>query len=111
MGGEFFTADIDQVGGGKSNPFGFYAWSQYQFNRNTYLGVRYDFTEDLTEENLETNTLGLFLTYYTTEFLRFRLGYEHSESDIDELDAQDTGLFEVNFVFGSHPVEPYWINR
>jgi hypothetical protein len=60
---------------------------------------------------LETDTYAAFLTYYTTEFLRLRLGYEHTKSDVAEMDGLDTGWLELNFVFGSHPVEPYWVNR
>jgi hypothetical protein len=43
--------------------------------------------------------------------LRFRLGVEHAESDVDTLDGRDTALLEINFIFGSHPVEPYWVNK
>ncbi|MEE9271642.1 MAG: hypothetical protein V3V49_15450 [Candidatus Krumholzibacteria bacterium] len=110
VGGELLGADIDGAGG-IVTPLGFYGWSQYQFNRRLYLGVRYDFAQDLADTNLENRTGGAFLSYYTTEFLRFRLGYEHTKSDIPELDDLNTGYLEINFVFGSHPVEPYWVSR
>ena len=29
----------------------------------------------------------------------------------DQLDGLNTALIELNTVFGSHPVEPYWVNR
>jgi hypothetical protein len=111
IGGELFAADIDQSAGGSVTPLGYYAWSQYQFTRRTYLGARYDFTESLSDEELESRTFGAFLSYYTTEFLRLRFGYEHTTSDVKELDGLDTAFLEVNFVFGSHPVEPYWVSR
>ncbi len=110
-GGEAFMADIEQSGGGKGTPMGYYLWAQYQLDRNVYIGARYDFTEDLLDESLNTDTYSAFFTYYTTEFLRLRLGYEHTESDLPEMDGLDTGWLELNFVFGSHPVEPYWVNR
>ncbi len=110
-GGEAFFADINQPGGGDSTPMGYYLWTQYQLDRNVYIGARYDFTEDLLDESLNTDTYSAFFTYYTTEFLRLRLGYEHTESDLPEMDGLDTGWLELNFVFGSHPVEPYWVNR
>ena len=110
LGGEFYGVDADAAGIAP-DPIGWYAWTQYQFNRNVYAGVRYDHAEELTNSNLKTDTIGAYLTYYTTEFLRFRVGYEHTESDLASLDGLDTILFELNFVFGSHPVEPYWVNR
>ncbi|MFQ5477833.1 MAG: hypothetical protein ACE5E4_04365 [Candidatus Binatia bacterium] len=109
-GGELYAADLEAPSLSTS-PLGYYVWSQYQFNQNAYLGLRWDFAEEPEDENLETRTWSVFLSYYTTEFLRLRLGFEHSFSDIPELDSLDTGLLEMNFVFGSHPVEPYWVNR
>jgi hypothetical protein len=110
LGGELFRANIDGSGRRGGDPFGYYVWSQYQFNRQTYLGVRYDRTDDL-EDDLVSRAISSYLSYYTTEFLRLRLGYEHVlERDIDQV-GRDTVYLEMNFVFGSHPVEPYWVNR
>lgn len=91
-------------------PLGYYAWSQYQFNRRTYLGVRADFAEALAGTKLQTRAYAAFLSYYTTEFLRLRLGWEHVKSDM-EFDGLNTAILEINFVFGAHPTEPYWVNR
>ena len=111
LGGELYVADLDQAGGGSESPLGYYLWTQYQLNRNNYVGVRYDFTEQLDDEDADTDSYAAFWSYYTTEFLRLRLGYEYSVSDIDELDDLGTAWLELNFVYGSHPVEPYWVNR
>ena len=48
---------------------------------------------------------------FRKEFLRFRAGYEHRWSDIAADDGLDSFVAEVNVVFGSHPIEPYWVNR
>jgi hypothetical protein len=81
FGAELFQADLS--GGGFSpHPNGFDLWSQYQIDRNLYVGVRFSRRDDLANETLDTKTYGTFLTYYTTEFLRFRVGYEHSDSDL-----------------------------
>lgn len=109
LGGEVFASDSDSPA--LDDAVGFFLWTQYQFSRSTYLGLRYDRSEELTDASLATDTLSTYLTYYTTEFLRFRLGLQHSESDVPELDDRDAAFFELNFVFGSHPVEPYWVNR
>jgi hypothetical protein len=110
IGGEFFAASLDDPNF-SDHPTGFYVWSQYQFDKNVYLGVRFDRAEELDDSSLSTDTIGTYLTYYTTEFLRFRLGLEHAESDVAELDGRNTALIEMNMVFGSHPTEPYWVNR
>lgn len=110
VGGELFASRLDDPALG-DDPLGYYAFVQYQLTRGTYAGLRYDHAQDLEDDTLETTALGAYLTYYTTEFLRFRLGVEHTTSDIPELDDLYTGLFELNMVFGSHPVEPYWVNK
>jgi hypothetical protein len=110
ISGELFASQLDDPALG-DDPLGYYAFAQYQLTKGTYAGVRYDHTEDLEDETLDTTTLGTYLTYYTTEFLRFRVGVEHTESDISELDGLNTAMLELNMVFGSHPVEPYWVNK
>ncbi len=110
IGGELFSTHLDDPALG-DDPMGFFLWSQYQFQRNLYVGARYDQVEELEDAGDVTRTVGAFLTYYTTEFLRFRIGLEHTESDVEELDGLNTASIELNFVFGSHPVEPYWVNR
>jgi hypothetical protein len=110
FGAELYQADLGD-GTHDPHPGGFDLWSQYQLDRNVYVGVRYGQADDLEDQSLVTQTVGAFLTYYTSEFLRFRFGLEHSESDVAELDGVDTAFLELNFIYGSHPAEPYWVNR
>lgn len=110
IGGELFASRLDDPALG-NDPTGHYLWSQYQVAKNLYLGLRYDHAEVLTDASQATDTTGAYLTAYTTEFLRFRIGLEHSSSDVPELDGLNTAELELNFVYGSHPVEPYWVNR
>jgi len=110
VGAEIFHSDLDD-GTHAPHPGGWDLWSQYQLDRNLYVGARYGQAEDLDDESLLTQSVGAFLTYYTTEFLRFRVGVEHTESDESFLDDLNTAFFELNFIYGSHPAEPYWVNR
>jgi hypothetical protein len=110
IGTEVFQAVLDDQGLA-DHPAGFDVWSQYQLGQNTYVGARYDWLEDVNDASVRTQTLGAFLTYYTTEFLRVRLGLEHTVSDDDTLDGLTTASLELNFIYGSHPSEPYWVNR
>ncbi len=112
-GGEFFSGHhttFDSVETTR-NPYGWFAYAQYQTSYWVYLGLRYDWLKEPADDNLVTRSVAGYLSYYTTEFLRFRLGLERRMSDIPSLDGITSGMFEVNFVFGSHPTEPYWVNR
>ena len=94
-----------------NSPVGWYAYVQYQTSYWLYLGVRYDAVQEPSNDRLTTRSLGEYASYYTTEFLRLRLGYEHRWSDIPAQNNLNTVLLEVNLVFGSHPTEPYWVNK
>ncbi len=96
-----------------SSSYGWFTYLQYQFSYWTYVGVRYDWLQEPTNNALQTKAFSVYLSYYTTEFLRFRVGFEHKDSQIlaPNLVPVNSGIFEVNFVFGSHPTEPYWVNR
>jgi len=114
-GGELFSGDrryTDSLSAQlRSRPFGWYGYIQYQASFWTYLGLRYDWIEDPLDNSQVSRAGALYASYYTTEFLRFRLGFEHRWSDISAWNNTNTGILEVNFVFGSHPTEPYWVNR
>lgn len=94
-----------------SAPFGWFGYAQYQTSYWLYLGVRYDQVQEPSNTGLLTNAISVYASYYTTEFLRFRLGFEHRMSDIPAQNDLNSVNFEVNFVYGSHPTEPYWVNR
>jgi hypothetical protein len=94
-----------------NSPYGWFGYLQYQTSYWVYLGTRYDWIREPANDQLITRSVSAYLSYYTTEFLRFRLGYEHRMSDVPERDNVNSALFDVNFVFGSHPTEPYWVNK
>jgi hypothetical protein len=99
-----------------SSGFGFYTFGQYQFARDWYTGVRFDYTEfpgaQLRAPGDSDWGISAYLTWYMTEFLRLRLEYQHIESSIAGVwEPQDNVLFQVTFVFGAHPPHPYWVNR
>ena len=94
-----------------SSPVGGYAYLQYQTSYWLYLGLRYDALQEPANDRLVTRSVGTYASYYTTEFLRLRLGFEHRWSDIAVQNNVNTVLLEVNLVFGSHPTEPYWVNK
>ena len=115
LGGEFFSGAysvIDSLGSVTTNrPMGWYAYVQYQLSYSWYLGARYDWVQEPEEPDYETRSVGIYASYYTTEFFRIRFGIERRMSTLPDFNPLTTALFEFNFVFGSHPTEPYWVNR
>jgi hypothetical protein len=77
--------------------FGSYAALQLQPFRMLYVGGRVDQLDDALRA-------GGFLSFYTSEFLRLRGGAMAGDGTV-VADAQ------LTFVWGSHPVEPYRVNR
>jgi hypothetical protein len=96
---------------GTGKPSGYYVFSQWQFNSRTYAGVRWDKTDVLFNPALQRRSLTPYFYYYFSEFLRFRLNYEHRWSDLFTEDRRNSVYGELNFVFGSHPPEPFWVNK
>ena len=125
LGGQVFAAqrdfveEIDQDGDGvpdtveerDESPLGYFAFAQYQVARTVYLGARWDDTATVADDSLRRQAIGAYATWYTSEFLRFRLGYEHRLSDLEEEDGRNSVFAELNFVFGAHPPEPFWVNK
>jgi hypothetical protein len=98
-----------QPGSGK--PMGYYLFTQWQFDRRTYAGVRWDQTDVVFDPSLRRRSITPFVSYYFSEFLRFRLNYEHRWSDLFTENGRNSFYAELNFVFGSHPTEPFWVNK
>lgn len=119
IGDHRFQEGLDVDGDGKTDvfpevqrqPMGWFAYAQYQLSWWLYAGVRYDRVEEPQDPALRTQAWAGYLSYYTSEFLRFRVGFEHRESNLRGISPLKTVFFEVNLVFGSHPIEPYWVSR
>jgi len=105
----------DTAGTGRHNWFyatGYYVMAQYQIDQNFYVGARYDSSGYMDGiDDAKGQGLGAYISYYTTEFLRFRLGYEYLSSPDTMEKPKGAVVFNLVFVFGSHPAEPYWVNK
>jgi hypothetical protein len=97
--------------GQNDRPKGFTVFGQWQFDRRTYGGLRFDQTDTLIDPRMQRHSVTPYLSYYFSEFLRFRLNYEHRWSDLVEERRRDSVFAELNWVFGSHPPEPFWVNK
>jgi len=74
-------------------------------------GVRYDHTDLVARPDRQISGVLPYVSYYWSEQLRTRLGFQRTWSDLASRDRHDTLFFEFNFWFGSHPPHPYWVNR
>jgi len=83
--------------GTDAGDLGWVATLQVQPTRPLYFGLRAD-------GMAEALRYGGTVSYYTSEFLRLRAAV-FSDGDEWRMDGQ------LTFVWGSHPVEPYWVNR
>jgi hypothetical protein len=96
---------------GNGKPYGLSVFGQWQFDQRTYGGVRFDYTKTLFDPALTRRSLTPYVSYYLSEFLRARLSYEHRWSDLFTENNRNTFLFELNWIFGAHPPEPFWVNK
>lgn len=117
LGGEYLfvpkstaAEDLTQIQD-HSTPKGIYLFTQWQLNRRVYAGLRYDNTDVLLQPDLKREAATPYLSYYFSEFLRFRVNYEHLWSDLAEEDGRNSVFFELNWIFGAHPPEPFWVNK
>jgi hypothetical protein len=109
LGGEYMFTD--RAAPGESRPYGSSVFTQWQFDRRKYAGVRWDYTKTLVDPTKQRRSLTPYFTYYFTEFLRFRFNYQHLWSDLVAENKNDSAIFELNWIFGSHPPEPFWVNK
>ena len=93
---------------------GWYAYAEVQPWKRWLFGFRYDWTEFPDMRGHEW-AVQPYVAFMPSEFLRFRLGYKHTERDkrdgfgdnggsariVDEL------LLQATFILGAHPAHPF----
>jgi hypothetical protein len=94
--------------------FGWYAYGEVQPWRRWALGTRYDSTQYPVNPGHEW-AIEPYVAFYPSEFLRFRLGYKHTERSHrdgfteNESSARivDELFFQFTFILGAHPAHPF----
>lgn len=94
--------------------FGWYAGVEVQPFRRWAAGVRYDWSQFPLAPGREW-ALEPYLTFFPSEFLRFRLAYKHTDRShrdgftLNEGSARivDELLFQATFILGAHPAHPF----
>ena len=100
---------VDQPDGGDTqSASGAYVLGQQQLNRDWYAGLRLDWTQDPNHEDAEAWGVSPYVSWYWSEFLRFRLEYQHKAGDVP---TENNLYFQTTWIFGAHPPHPYWSMR
>jgi hypothetical protein len=94
--------------------FGWYGYAELQPWRRWAVGVRYDWSQFPVDPGREWS-VEPYLTYWPSEFLRFRLGYKRTERSQREAFSDNGGsgrlvdelLFQASFVLGAHPAHQF----
>jgi hypothetical protein len=108
FGSELFAANKNSSG---PWALGSFTWLQTKFIGSSFIGARWDLAPQDHEVKKFQHALGAYIGFYTTEFLRFRFGYEHVMPELHSFVGDHRYILSMNFVLGSHPVEPYFVNR
>ena len=114
LGGELMFSDpvaSPSEDGVVQRPKGVSVFTQWQFDRRKYGGVRFDYTTMIQDPALQRKSATPYFSYYFSEFLRLRLNFERRWSEIPTEDHRNTFYAELNWIFGSHPPEPFWVNK
>lgn len=105
---EAIYGDIDTSRTDTQHSFGAYFLAQQQVNRDWYFGCRLDWTKNALDDRQEVWGVSPYVSWYWSEFLRFRLEYQHKGGDVKD---EDTLFFQCTFIYGAHPPHPYWAVR
>ena len=105
---EAIYGDVDTSRTDTQHALGAYALAQQQIDRDFYTGVRLDWTQSALDDRQEVWGVSPYVSWYWSEFLRFRLEYQHKGGDVKD---EDTLYFQCTFIYGAHPPHPYWAMR
>jgi hypothetical protein len=92
--------------------FGWYTYVEVQPWRRWLFGARYDSTQFPVERGREW-AVQPYVSFMPSEFLRFRIGYKHTErshrlaADAGSARILDELLFQATFALGAHPAHPF----
>ena len=96
--------------------FGWYLDGELQPWRRWAFGARYDASQFPTQPGFEW-AIEPYITFWPSEFLRFRLAYKNTERDRTQISpfnlnnttarAVNEVFFQATFILGAHPAHPF----
>jgi hypothetical protein len=105
---EAMYSETDNEDADEQHAFGAYVLGQQQINRDWFAGLRLDYTENPNADGDEAWAVSPYVSYYWSEFLRFRMQYQHRGGDVE---SEDNLFLQGTWIFGAHPPHPYWSMR
>ena len=107
---------IDRVDKRQRNHAGYYAGLEVQPLRRWAGGFRYDWSQYPTNPGWEW-AIEPYVSFWPSEFLRFRLAYKHTDRSPQTRDAfnlndssarkVDELFLQASFILGAHPAHPF----
>jgi len=109
---------VENLEGKKStrDAFGWYLNGELQPLRRWAFGARYDASQFPTQPGFEW-AIEPYVTFFPSEFLRFRLAYKNTERDRTQISpfnqnnatarAVNEVFFQATFILGAHPAHPF----
>jgi len=107
---------IDRIDKRQRDHWGWYTGLEVQPFRRWAGGFRYDWSQYPTNPGWEW-AIEPYISFWTSEFLRFRLAYKHTDRSPQTRDAfnlndssarkLDEILFQASFILGAHPAHPF----
>ena len=81
---EVYVQDRDESGEARNNPWGWYSLLDYRLNQRLALGGRLDYVEPVGLSSVQRvrpadTAFGGYLTFYQSEWARWRLQYRHTD--------------------------------
>lgn len=105
---EAMYADGYDPDGVMRNGWGAYALGQQQLNRDWFAGLRVDYAQDPNSDHRAAWGVSPYVSWYWSEFLRFRVEYQHKAGDVP---TENNVYLQATWIFGAHPPHPYWAMR
>jgi hypothetical protein len=98
----------DEAGDGTVDSHGWYSSLEYQFDRRWAIFGRCDYTQYPDSSSLHENSYSVGLTFHQSEFMFWRLQYEHTTGENYAGDVDRDQIFlQADFLIGLHPAHKY----
>jgi hypothetical protein len=100
---EIFNVNRDETVGARDNVWGAYSLLELKLHPRWLIGSRFDYTDlidNVTDPGEEDRGVTGYLTFYQSEFVRWRAQYSHLK--LADGTDDDTVFLQGNFAFGTH---------
>jgi hypothetical protein len=105
---EAIFSQKDEASNGTVTSQGWYSSLEYQLTRRWFTFGRYDYSEYPDSSSLHENSYSVGLTFRQSEFMFWRLQYEHTNGENYAGDVDRDQLFlQADFLIGLHPAHKY----